>query len=106
MKNNLYVVYDNVGRRYGQVYAYPSDGYALLELRPLVAVRDKQTGAVLEKESIPQFSRYVLCRVGEIDIESGTVSPQSPVRLSWSDTPYLETKAVDVPADLPLGSSK
>lgn len=105
MKNNLYVVYDNLGRRYGQCYAFPSDGYALVELRPLFTVKNRQTGVIDEQTTKSNLSRYEVCNVGSIDIETGSIVASSPVRLSWSDTPYIETEAQKEATTLPLGSA-
>lgn len=96
MKNKLYVVYDNIGLRYGQVSAYPSDGFALITMRPLIAGQDPVQSKV-------NLQRYELCCVGELDVETGHVVPQDPVRLSWSSTPYLETVAEEEKTTLPLG---
>lgn len=105
MTNNLYVVYDNLGSRYGQCYAYPSDGFALVELRPFFTARDRQSGVVDDSQTRSNLSRYEICRVGTIDVETGIIVSQPPVRLKWSDTPYLETQAHSEPTTLPLGNS-
>lgn len=97
MKNNVYVVYDSVGLRYGQMYAFPTDGFAQLELRPMLLGRDN---------NVSNLKRYEICRVGEIDIETGVLTPCSPVRLSWSSTPVLETESKEEPVTLPLGNAK
>lgn len=104
MTNNLYVVYDNLGKRYGQCYAFPSDGYALVELRPAFSVTNRQTGQLDEIRTKSNLSRYEVCNVGTIDIETGVIKSSAPVRLDWSSTPYLETEAKPEPTTLPLGN--
>lgn len=95
MKNNVYVVYDSIGLRYGQMYAFPTDGFAQLELRPMLLGRDNNQA---------NLKRYEICRVGEIDIENGILSPCAPVRLSWTSAPVLETEAKVEPTTLPLAN--
>lgn len=70
MKNNIYVLYNNLSGRYGDVMAYPSDGFALQRLKP-----------VLEQQKL--LSETELCRIGTIDIETGVAKTTAPVRLSF-----------------------
>lgn len=69
MKNYLYVFFNNLSNRYGDVVAFPSDGYALARVQ----------------KNIPQeqLEEVQLCRVGSIDINTGEVKPEPPVRIAW-----------------------
>lgn len=73
MTNNVYVVYNTLSKRYGDVVAYPSDSFALARLQPALSANGSQ------------LSEFELCRVGTIDIESGVLSPINPVRIAWTD---------------------
>lgn len=73
MENRVYVVYNTLSKRYGDVVAYPSDAFALARLQPALSAN----GAKL--------SEFELCRVGSIDVESGVLTPSSPVRIAWQD---------------------
>ena len=68
MKNYIYVLYNVLSARYESVMSFPSDGMALHRL----------SSAIDKKE-------YQLCRVGSIDIESGVIDSESPVRLIWEE---------------------
>lgn len=72
MKNYLYVFYNTLSKRYGDVVAYPSDGFMLHVVQPKIP---KEELEVLE-----------VCRVGSIDIETGIMSTEPPVRIAWRVT--------------------
>lgn len=69
MENQLYVFYNTLSKRYGDVVAYPSDGFMLHVIQPKIAKEDL---AVLE-----------MCRIGSINIDTGVITPSSPVRVAW-----------------------
>lgn len=72
MVNNVYVVYNTLSKRYGDVVAYPSDSFAIARLqKPLSASGD--------------LSEFELCRVGSVDVETGVITPSAPVRVAWRD---------------------
>lgn len=73
MTNNIYALYNRLSLRYGDVYSFPSDGYAANQLRRAM-VNDKQD----------LTTEYELCNVGSIDIDSGTIYPHDPVRVAWN----------------------
>lgn len=81
MTNNLYVLYNNLSLRYGDVRVFATDGYAVAHIQPDIP-----------EKMLPEFE---LCRVGSIDIETGVVQPCAPVRIAWRD----------VPEKLPVGPS-
>lgn len=73
MKNNLYVIYNTLSKRYGDVVASPTDEYC----RQVV-----QRG--LSSNQDINLLEYELCRVGSIDIETGVVeSFGAPIRIDW-----------------------
>ncbi|UPW41880.1 nonstructural protein [Peromfec virus RodF5_3] len=104
MTNNIYCIYDNVGKRYGQVYAFPTDGFALIELRPLMRGHTPQ-GADDPVQTKMNLNRYTVYKTGSIDIDTGVVTGTPPVAILWSETPYLETQAIEEKKDLPLANS-
>lgn len=72
MENRLYVIYNTLSQRYGDVCAYPSDGFAVARIQPAIG------DFVKESE---------LCRIGSIDVETGVVHTEPPVRIAWNDVP-------------------
>ncbi|QCS37011.1 hypothetical protein [Tortoise microvirus 41] len=70
MKNNIYVLYNTLSTRYGDVCTFPSDAYAIQRI----------------KESVkPELLAEIeLCNVGFIDIDSGIIEPHAPVRISMA----------------------
>lgn len=72
MVNNVYVVYNTLSKRYGDVVAYPSDSFALARLQKILSAQS-------------DLSEFELCRIGSIDVESGVLSPAAPVRIAWRD---------------------
>lgn len=69
MKNFLYVFYNTLSNRYGDVVAFPSDGYALARVQPSIKPE--------------QLEEIQLCRVGSIDVLTGKVETEPPVRIAW-----------------------
>lgn len=82
MKNNLYVLYNKESLRYGDVMAYPTDGFALSRLHE-----------ALKPEVLRELE---LCRIGTIDIESAQVEPCSPVRIAWREVNLPVSASVPV----------
>ncbi len=80
MKNNVYVFYNNLSRRYGDVFCAPTDEFAgrqiaLMFQNPNCTVRREETE---------------VCRVGTIDVETGVViSSDAPIRI---DIPFDKSK--------------
>lgn len=73
MKNNLYVIYNNLSKRYGDVIASPTDEYC----RQVV-----QRGLTSNQDV--NLLEYELCRVGSINVETGVIeSFGAPVRIDW-----------------------
>lgn len=74
MKNNIYVLYNRLSNRYGDVISFASDAFAVARIQP-----------TLEKNG--QLEENELCRVGKIDIENGTIeTEQAPIRIAWRET--------------------
>lgn len=67
MKNYVYVMFNKLSGRYESVLSFPSDGMALHRIEKSV---DK--------------TEYDICRVGSIDISTGVIESEPPVRLMWS----------------------
>lgn len=83
MKNVIYTLYNKLSQRYGEVFATASDA---------LAERTAHKSLETIRESLDDFE---LCRVGEIDIETGTVTTEAPRRIQWqikNDMPLKETK--------------
>lgn len=77
MKNYVYTIYNNLSKRYGDVMAYPSDGFAIRRVQKVLSTQ----GMLSESE---------LCRVGSIDIESGVITTEPPVRLTWEEESVVQ----------------
>lgn len=69
MKNKVYVFYNNLSGRYGEVVAFPSDGFAVARVQPTI-----------QKD---QLEEVQLCRIGSIDVETGELKTEPPVRIAW-----------------------
>lgn len=76
MTNNIYVFYNTLSRRYGDVIAYPSDDFAKARISNSV------------KAGKLDISELELCRVATIDISTGVITPCAPLR-------------IDIPLDAP-----
>lgn len=72
MKNYVYVMFNNLSNRYESVMSFPSDAMALHRL-----------GNNVDKKE------YSLCRVGSINIETGELISELPVRLIWDSEDSL-----------------
>ena len=72
MKNNVYVIYNKLSCRYGDVQAYPTDSFAVTRIREIFASQHFD------------ISEVELCRVGTIDIETGVVDGSNPVRVDMT----------------------
>lgn len=81
MKNNIYCLYNTLSKRYGDVFAYPSDGMAEKRTRQYIASTQQD------------LNEFELCRIGSIDLESGINTPCGTIRIAWSEVqPKLPTK--------------
>lgn len=73
MKNNIYVLYNNLSKRYGDVISSPTDEYC----------RQKIQNSLMSNKDI-NLLEYELCRIGSINIETGVLeSFGAPVRIDW-----------------------
>lgn len=73
MTNKLYCIYNNKTKRYGDVWASPSDAWS-----------EKQTHKMLEAQG-NDLEDLELCRIGEISIETGVIdTATAPIRIAWS----------------------
>lgn len=69
MENYIYVFYNNLSKRYGDVICYPSDAFMLHRVQPSIPKED--------------LSTIEICRVGSINITTGEVKSEPPVRIAW-----------------------
>ena len=72
MKDYLYVLFNTLSKRYEGVMQFASDGMALHRLSSKV-----------------DRNEYELCRIGSIDLSTGEVLPEAPVRLIWEKEEIL-----------------
>lgn len=77
MKNYIYVLFNTLSKRYESVMSFPSDSMALHRLGTNIDIKE-----------------YTLCRVGSIDISTGSCTFEGVTQLIWSDTdlPVSENK--------------
>ena len=80
MKNYLYVLFNVLSCRYGDVMAFPSDGFAV---KRLLATKEQNPLLVAE---------HTLFRFGEIGIADCSAVTYAPVAIPWT-------------ADLPIESA-
>lgn len=72
MCNNVYVLYNTLSKRYGDVFATASDGMA-----------EKNTRLAMQHAG-NDLNDFELCRVGKIEIESGNITTEPIVRIAWN----------------------
>lgn len=67
MKNYLYVFYNTLSKRYGNVVCFPSDGFCVNQY--------------VSQASENDLKYTEICKIGSIDIETGVLEPCNPSRL-------------------------
>lgn len=83
MINNVYCLYNVLADRYGDIFAFPSDGYALKRIMENIA----RAGY--------ELSEYQLVRNGSIDISTGVITASTPVRVPWNVSVPVESEMKD-----------
>lgn len=82
MKNGIYCLYNKLSLRYGDVIAYPSDGFAVARVTDMA------------KRGAFEISETELVKVGDIDIENGIVKAlPAPVRVPLNSPVTPDTVA-------------
>ncbi len=76
MKQELFVLYNNLSNRYGDVFSFPTIGFALKRL----------------KTAQIDTSEFELCSIGTMDIETGAVELNPIKRIPWYEDLNIETK--------------
>lgn len=70
MQNKIYVLYDKLAQQYLNVSTFATDAVAVYEMQKMF-------------QKTPEAQdRFELCRCGSIDIQTGVVTSESPVRLN------------------------
>lgn len=69
MTNNVYTIYNKHSCRYGDVMAFPTDDFAVARIKEFQGIKEEE---------------HELCRIGNIDIETGVLKTESPVRIPFS----------------------
>ncbi|QCS36792.1 hypothetical protein [Tortoise microvirus 104] len=75
MHNNIYIIYNVLSKRYGDVVAYPSDAFAARRLSEVY------------KDHPEHLKEMELCRIGSVSIETGVVTPHDPIRIDLDVDP-------------------
>lgn len=75
MKNKIYVMYNTLSKRYGEVFAAASDDMA-----------EKNKRKQMERFE-EDMSDYELVKIGVIEIETGIITPCDPIRIAWREKP-------------------
>ena len=73
MVNNVYVIYNKLSKRYGDVVSFSTDAFAVKRIKESFSQNP---------ESIEEIE---LCRVGTVDIETGNIISHAPVRIELAD---------------------
>lgn len=69
MTNNIYTIYNKKSGRYGDVMTFPTDDYAVMQISKYNGISEDE---------------HELCRIGTIDIETGIVCSEAPVRVPFT----------------------
>lgn len=86
MKNNLYCLYNNLTKRYGEVLCSPTDEFC----------RNSVQKSITSNPDV-NLLEFELCRVGDIDIENGIVTAlPAPIRVDWLLSSKSDTSSVDI----------
>lgn len=81
MKNNLYVLFNKLAMRYGDVVNYPTDSFAV---NRLTKIMEKPESGLIKEETI-------LFKVGSIDLENGLMDAlPAPIPVPWEVTNTVE----------------
>lgn len=91
MTNNLYVVYNKLSKRYGDVFCSPTNEFAG---RQMAQIFSNPANTAYIREEIE------VCCVGSINIETGIINAASaPVRIDIPDTPRVDIDSACVPSE-------
>lgn len=72
MLNRVYCIYNKLSQRYGEVVCFASDNMAVRRI----------CVSPLYKSSLDEIE---ICRVGAIDVETGVMTSEPPVRIAIPD---------------------
>lgn len=72
MTNKVYTIYNKLSQRYGEVVCFASDNMAIRRI----------CTSPLYKASLDEIE---VCRVGAIDIETGIMTSEPPIRIAIPD---------------------
>lgn len=81
MKNCVFVLYNKLSQRYGDVFCYPTEAFAV--------------NALCKGLDSSKLEEHELCLIGKIDISSGMLETFPPVRVPLkieSTTPVSEAE--------------
>lgn len=81
MTNNIYTLLNSLSGRYGEVYSFPTDAFAVSRLSTYL-----QDG---QKLDLKEFSLF---RSGTIDIETGVINGTAPIPVPWQVTGPIESE--------------
>ena len=74
MKNNIYILFNKIALRYGDVINYPTDQFAVNRLKKIMENPDS---GILREETM-------LFRIGSVDLENGFLTTEnSPVPIPF-----------------------
>lgn len=81
MRNNIYVFYNRLSKRYGDVFCAPTDEFA----------SNLVSKAMAAPNSTLVFSETEVCRIASVDIELGVVTAEvAPVRIDVSSSSSVD----------------
>lgn len=88
MENVCFTFYNRLSRRYGDVFCYPTEEFALARIAEMLK----------NSQSPINASEVELCKIGTIDVDTGVLSPMTaPVRLEMPVvSPSVDSVAHDV----------
>lgn len=80
MTNKVYTIYNKLSQRYGEVVCFASDNMALRRI----------CTSPLYKAALDEIE---VCRVGSIDIETGILIAEPPIRIAIPDEFFVKQPA-------------
>lgn len=84
MENGIFCLFNRLSCRYGDVMAFPTDGFAL-----------RRVTEMFDTGKLGNIDEFILYRLGRVDIKTGTIDASvPPVAIPWSIDLPTETEAV------------
>jgi hypothetical protein len=84
MKNSIYILFNTLACRYSDIFNFPTDSFAISRIKKALTPSNNPNDDTNIKE-------HLIFKIGELDIETATIIPCSPVAIPWEASPNQET---------------